>query len=114
MPSTATDPSQLPGVLAEIEEVAGREAALNLALVMGGESIHVPRPDHLAEDHSLAAALGANAAAVCERFGGDCIYIPKARRALVKLLAQRGHETAVIAQRLGLTKDSVRQYRRAV
>ena len=109
-----TDPCQLPGVLAEIEEVAGREAALRLALELGGQSIHVPRPQHITVDHPLAAAIGAEAWVVSDRFQGDCLYIPKARRALVVYLAERGHETAAIAQRLGLTKDSVRQYRRRV
>ena len=32
----------LPGVLAEIEDVAGRQAALDLALALGGETLHIP------------------------------------------------------------------------
>ena len=102
----------LPGVLAEIEELAGREAALNVALVLGGQSIHVPRPDHMAADHPLPVALGAGAAVVCERFQGESLYIPKARRALVRHLVEGGYGTAQITRLLGLTKQTVRQYAR--
>ena len=106
-----TNSCQLPGVLAEIEEVAGREAALRLALAMGGRSIHVPRPNHVAAGHPLAEAVGDAAAAIAERYAGESVYIPKARRALVKHLCALGHGTSEIAELLGISKSAVRRYR---
>lgn len=56
----------LPGILAEIAEVAGEDAALALARVRGGTPIYIPpRP---ANDHWLCELWGADkAAAVCDR-----------------------------------------------
>ena len=38
----------LPGVLAEIAEVAGRAAAVEVSLAWGGDWIHFPKSAHLA------------------------------------------------------------------
>ncbi len=105
--------SELPGVLAEVEEVAGREAAVKLALGFGGRDIHIPRPDHVKAGHPLVACLGAPAAVkVAGRFMGESVYIPKARRALVHHLAAAGETNARIAETLGLSRSSVRSYLR--
>ncbi len=113
MPSAATDPCRLPGVLAEVEEVAGREAALRLSMSSGGNSIYVPRPSRVCPDHQLARAMGVDAAQkVAERFQGEIIDIPMARRALVRGLAERGLSTADIAGQLKLSRKTVRRYRR--
>ena len=106
----------LPGVLAEIAEVAGRAAALEIALVHGGEdAFHIPRPEHLARDRAypLIALVGHTAAlAIARRCGGGPVYIPRARRALVAHLAQQGLTTAEIAARLGIARRTARRYRR--
>lgn len=56
----------LPGILAEIAEVAGEDAALTIARVRGGTQIYVPPlPDN---DHWLCRLIGRDEArAVCER-----------------------------------------------
>lgn len=102
----------LPGVLAEVETVAGREAALGLALALGGQSIHVPRPENLHADHPLAVAAGAGAGAIVEYFAGESVYVPHARSALVLHLTEIGHGTRQIAARLGISPRAVRQHRR--
>ncbi len=102
---------ELPGVLAEIAELAGREAALKLALAMGGEQIHVPRPDNVKAGHPLAGAIGAPAAVlVSGRFAGESLYVPKARRALARHLHAKGTPKAAIAARLGVSIKTARQY----
>lgn len=108
-----TDSAALPGVLAEIEEVAGREAALRLALEFGGESVYVPRPEHLGAGHPVSLAIGEAAARnICERFAGDCLHVPMARRKLVGFLVAQHLTTAQIAARLGMSTGAVRRYRR--
>ena len=108
-----TDGPALLGVLAEIAEIAGREAALALSLASGGCSIYIPRPDRICPDHRLARAIGIEAArAVAERFHGEIVEVPMARRALVRDFARRGVSTAAIAERLKLSRKTVRRYRR--
>ena len=101
----------LPGVLAEIEELVGREKALDLALALGGQSIHVPRAENMASDHPLAVALGGHAATVARRHAGECLYVPMARRELVVHLTAEGKGTADIAAILRISKSAVRRYR---
>ena len=102
----------LPEKLAEIAEVAGREAALDLALHMRGTRLHVPSPANLGADHPLARAVGLIAARlIADRFKGESIYVPKANRALVRHLHARGVAAGDIAARLGITKSAVWRYR---
>ncbi len=101
----------LPGVLSEIAEIAGVEAALGLALLCGGSEIHIPRPARLTPDHRLTAGLGAGgAAAVARYFAGEKLYIPRARRALARHLAARRVGSAEIAARLGISVRTARRY----
>lgn len=107
------DHPPLPGVLAEIAEIAGRDAALDLALALGGTSIYVPHADRLHPRHRLCAALSADAARrVAERFHGEILDIPLARRPLARRLMHRGLSNAVISQQLNLSLKTVRRYRR--
>ena len=108
-----TGAPNLPGVLSEIEDVAGREAAIALALEFGGESLHVPRPSYLKDDHPLVRALGAEAARqVADHFTGEVLYVPRARRFVVFHLVDQGKSTREIARRLGIGTSTVSQYRR--
>ena len=111
---TASDSSgtDLPGVLAEIEAVAGRDAALSLALAHGGEDIYIAARGAQARD--LAATVGGAAAwaAIVARLGGESVRVPLARRALVRHLADEGLSTVQIARRLRITRRTVRRYRR--
>lgn len=107
------DASPLPGILAEVEAIAGRAAALALAEALGGETVHIPRAENLADDHCLVWAVGASAAAISSRYAGEKVYVPRARRALVLHLAAAGWPSRRIASRLGITSRAVREYQRA-
>lgn len=48
----------LPGVLAEIAEVAGLDAALAVARAKGGGRAYIPAPAQLNGDHWLVQAIG--------------------------------------------------------
>ena len=104
----------LPGVLDEIAEVAGRTAALKLALEWGGEDVHIPKPAHLERrpDHPLAIILAAEPGAACaiaERFAGSRIYLPQARADCARYLAGQGVPAGAIAARLHLAPRTVRR-----
>ena len=104
-----TEPDDLPGVLAEIAEVTSCDAALDIALAYGGSTLHVPTPERVGI-HGLDSLLGRpNAVSFAERFGGEQIYVPKARRAVAARLRLRGLSTAAIAETLGVTRRSARR-----
>lgn len=109
-------PAPLPGVLAEIAEVAGRDAALMLALEWGGLDVHIPKPEYLTHNprHALARLVDfGRAVRIAQRFGGGQVYLPRARRACAIYLAERGASPAEIGRRLGITPHSARRYCRA-
>ena len=95
---TDPDAPALPGVLAEIAEVAGLAAALKLAAHHGGQTVYIP--GHARPDHWLVILLGQEAAdAVCRRYrtgnqqAGARVLIPLARlhgqrAAMAKALAE--------------------------
>ena len=103
----------LPGVLAEIEELAGRDAALALCRALGGTSLYVPGPMYIHASHRLVRGVGTDSALkIAERFHGETIDIPLARQALVKDLAARGLKPEDIASELRLSVKTVRRYRK--
>ncbi len=104
----------LPGVLAEIAEVAGRVAACDIALTHGGDDgWNVPRRLDGAAGRALADLVGGAAArALVGRFGGEAVAVPLARRALVVHLSGIGLTTTEIARRLGIARRTARRYRR--
>ena len=105
----------LPGILAEIERVAGRDAALTIALHHGGDDgWDVPRGVASPAGEALAAQIGeVAAAAVVHHLGGTALSVPLARRALVAWLAtSRGWTTREIARELAITHRTARRYRR--
>ena len=104
--------TELPGVLADIAEIVGRDAALALALALGGQSIHVPRPGGLHPDHPLFKALGGAAEDIAAHYAGESLYIPHARRILVLHLSGQGRTAREIAGMLGISPRAVRQHRR--
>ena len=110
-----TDAPPLPGVLAEIADVAGREAALAVALEHGGLEIHIPSPTYMRSpagaECGLVRLLGRDAAeCVAARLGGTTLYIPQARHALASHLAAQGLEPREIAARLRISQRTLRRY----
>ena len=115
-PSIKAYAPPLPGVLEEIEEVAGRPTAIRLALAWGGREVHIPKPRHLARhpDHPLARLLEPEGTAltVSDYLGGSTLYLPRARRACAIHLAAAGASPAEIATRLALSPSAARRYSR--
>lgn len=102
----------LPGVLADIAEVVGRDGALDLALALGGQRVYVPSEPRLHPHHRLCTVLGAAAARlIAEHWPGETLEIPMARRALVQRLGRRGLSNAAIGRQLNLRIRTVRRYR---
>ena len=105
---------KLPELLREIEEVAGREAALALAGRYGGRRVQIPR--RARAGHALADLVGPAALAkLVQRYGGCRLYIAKAgapgraRRdaEIAALHADGGLSVARLAARFGLSERQV-------
>jgi len=109
---TASD--ELPGVLAEIADVAGRDAALMIAWQHGGDDgWNVPRGDTAAASE-LARLIGKEPAeSLMRRFGGGSIAVPLARRQVALWLAARGMTTTGIATAMRITRRTARRYMKA-
>ncbi len=109
---TASD--ELPGVLAEIAAVAGRDAALMIAWKHGGDDgWDVPRGDTTAAAE-LARLIGKGpAAGIMRRFGGNSVAVPLARRHLAPWLAGRGMNATEIATAMRITRRTARRYMKA-
>ena len=103
--------TRLVGDLARIEELVGRDCALAIARAFGGRQIYIPASCAGAMFDELSAAVGPECArTIIEEFARDTIYVPKARKALVPWLIERGLSTGEIADELGIARASVRQY----
>jgi hypothetical protein len=122
MTMPATDfPAQLPGVLAEIAEIAGGAAALQVADAKGGlEKVHIPLPGNLREGHWLVDAVGMNhAQAIARRLGGAKIDIPfgpfagqrKRTHAAIRQGIAEGSSPAAIARATGVHQRTARRHR---
>jgi hypothetical protein len=110
------------GILAEIVDVAGEAAALQLAHAKGGlERVYIPKPENLAKKKGrwLVDLVGEVAArAIAKRFGGGQVEITmgttakRARRWRVMndALAQ-GKSAAEAARAAGVHQRTVRRHR---
>ena len=102
----------LPGVLGEIEAIAGADAALRIVESAGGTRIYIPTPGRLTADHRLVSILGLAAATeIAERLAGSVLEIPTARPVLAHRLFEGGATIAEVARRLGITERRARQLR---
>ena len=105
---TADEP--LPGILAVIDGIVGREKAIQLAIKMGGEELRLPKLQ-ISKDHDLVDALGLDSAElVWRKMAGDYIYIPHAYKEVIRYLLDQGSNRKTIRQITGLTARSVRYY----
>jgi len=74
---------ELGGMLAELVELVGLQAALRIVERWGGIRFYVPEAQHLRPTHPLVKAVGAQAArAIAEHFGREEILVPRAVRLL--------------------------------
>ncbi|WP_170563105.1 helix-turn-helix domain-containing protein [Ruegeria atlantica] len=102
----------LPGVLEEITDVAGREAALRIALTHGGDDgWNVPARAGTRAGLELTMLIGdAAAEKVMYHFGGSAIAVPLARRHLVVWMAERGRTVSEIARIMRISRRTARRY----
>jgi hypothetical protein len=109
--------SDLPLILEEIEEVAGRTAALLIVRARGGERVMIPKTAR--EGHWLSNAVGLDAArAIVERLGGETIVLPAdptrglkgAQRAAAEAIG-RGLSANEAARVSGLTRRAIEKRR---
>ncbi len=81
----------LPGVLADVAQAIGVEAALNLSAAWPGVRIKVPQA--MSAEHPIAVHVGLEAATkLARRWGGDYLVVPKATKYHRELLKQRALE----------------------
>ena len=108
------DEQPLPGVLEEIEQIAGRVTAIRLALAWGGREVHFPKSDYMVHhpEHPLALLLENEGTVlkVSDYLGGGSVYLPRARRACALYLAACGATPSEIATRLALSPSAARRY----
>lgn len=114
-------PRILPGVLAEIAEAAGEEAALAIAKELGGTQIYVPPVPAI--DHWLSRLVGIeNARAIADKLtcgvGGRRVDLPlgprghaENQRARVDAMIREGRSERDIALATGYSIRGVRRRR---
>jgi hypothetical protein len=105
--------SDLPLILQEVEEIAGRTAALSLVRARGGERVMIPKSAR--PDHWLAHAVGMEAAqAIVQRLGGETLVLPAdptrglkaAQRAAAEAIG-RGLSANEAARVSGMTRRAI-------
>ena len=102
---------EIQGILAEIANVAGREAALALARRYGGTVIRVPRfHRHLVRAPWRSEMTDEAANAIWHEFRGDRVYVPLCRPAVGCWLADQGFRPAAIAAELKVSLRTVRRW----
>lgn len=111
---------RLPGLLAEIADVVGEDAAIAIAEAKGGFRAHFPRK--VTEDHWLVAAVGRQVAdRLCKHFavgeGGVLLHVPlgpagfygQARRRALSLRAS-GTSISNTARLVGVSTRTVEKW----
>lgn len=119
--------AKLPGVLAEIAEVAGETAALMISAKHGGRRVYIPSVKRMHKAQWLMECVGVDLAKkICAHFevngGGQPIDVPLhvggTYKQFVRSVAQRVHHldregksSAEISRQLGLTQRTVHRHR---
>lgn len=112
--------AQLPGVLAQVAQAAGLEAALQLAKARGGGRAYIPAPTALHERHWLVLAVGSHAArAIAAQLGGGEVEVPlgpyAGNRAAVWAAIERGLKDGLsveqAARQVGVSARTVRRHK---
>ena len=103
----------LPGILAEVEDIIGREKTIRLAIQLGGREMHIPRPDRMDSSHPIAIEVGIRKARrIAKRYSGESVYVPHARKAITLYLLQQGRTVQEISEVLSVSKKAVRYHLR--
>lgn len=100
----------LPGVLEDIAEAAGIDAALKLAEAFGGTELVIPAAHRVCADHQLAKIVGLDAARkICELWVRGTVLIPggpaNGRTKQQMLMRQRlleGVSASLVAKEVGV------------
>ena len=72
-----THEAALPGILADIAELAGMAAAARVARERGGGRVYIPSPNHVGPGHWLAQAMGQEPARrLARQYCGLVVDIP--------------------------------------
>lgn len=95
---------------ADIVELIGEFAALDLSKVRGGRALYIPSPTRLGEQSPVVRLVGMDCALkLAERFGGTHIDIPigPGKRARVWELKEQGWTAGRIAGEMRCTERTV-------
>lgn len=115
--------AQLPGVLAQVAQAAGLEAAVRLAQARGGGRAYIPAHEALHARHWLVLAVGMEAAlAITSALGGNEVEVPlgpfAGNRAQVWAAIERGLNEGLsveeAARQVGVTARTVRRHKGGV
>jgi hypothetical protein len=89
----------LPGFLADVAEIVGHAAALQIAKEKGGqEKVWIPRPSYLKPDHWLVETVGIDAARkIAELYQGERVDIPLGPFAGVRANTHKALRQAIAA-----------------
>ncbi|WP_374467411.1 helix-turn-helix domain-containing protein [Ferrovibrio sp.] len=116
----------LPGLLGEIEQIAGLQAALQVASAAGGRRRYVPAPKRLDADHWLVKAVGREKAGlIAKHLVGENSGLPitfplgpagsrAARWHAIHQALQSGETADSIAATHGIHERTVRRHRTGV
>ncbi len=107
--------TMMTGLLGEVAQGLGPDAALRLADAYGGRRIYIPTPRRLAKRRKFVEALGTELAMwLARRCGGDRLHIPMgaaprrvARNRAILRAYDLGMSISEIAEGHGLTDRSV-------
>lgn len=103
---------QIPASLRQIGEIAGPEAAVQLALACGGTRQLIPQK---AEGSKLAGYVGIDAArAIVEALADERIEVPHARKVTFHYLRSQGWSQERCAQALKIARRTAQYWDKAV
>jgi len=100
--------SPLPHALRVLAEAAGEEAALTIALALGGTRLSVPRR---VAGSKLESVVGLDAAErIAQQLGGAYLTIPQARRQVSDWLRERGWSQEKRANVLKCSRSTIQNW----
>jgi hypothetical protein len=117
---------KLPGILQEIADLVGEQAALAVASHAGGVRIYFPA--HAEDGHWLVRCVGREAAdKICAHFAVDArrgqrveipLHVGGTYRQLIRAIAERVHKldgenasSTEISRKVGITQRSIHRHR---